>query len=292
MKTSETNAAELARLMVGRDVLLRVEKPDAKPGEPVLSVRNLSVHGTRGGAAVDGVSFEVRAGEIVGIAGVEGNGQTELIEALAGPRRPVARLGRGHARGAGRSRRARRARRRELRHRPHSRGPPPARPAARLRPRRERDSRRALSPAAGRTSAASLLDRAAIRARGRTRSSTTSTCARRIPTLPARALSGGNQQKLIIGREFELPPKLLLVSQPTRGVDIGAIEFIHRKLVELRDAGCAVLLVSAELEEVTALSDRLLVIHDGRIVGEVDPKAATIEEIGLLMTGGEQPRAR
>jgi len=104
--------------------------------------------------------------------------------------------------------------------------------------------------------------------------------------LPARALSGGNQQKLIIGREFELPPKLLLVSQPTRGVDIGAIEFIHRKLVALRDSGCAVLLVSAELEEVTALADRLLVIYKGRIVGEVDPTHATKEEIGLMMTGG------
>ncbi len=104
--------------------------------------------------------------------------------------------------------------------------------------------------------------------------------------LPARALSGGNQQKLIIGREFELPPKLLLVSQPTRGVDIGAIEFIHRKLVELRDAGCAVLLVSAELEEVTALADRLFVIYEGRIVGEVNPTKATKEEIGLMMTGG------
>jgi len=108
------------------------------------------------------------------------------------------------------------------------------------------------------------------------------------PMLPARALSGGNQQKLIIGREFELPPKLLLVSQPTRGVDIGAIEFIHRKLVALRDAGCAVLLVSAELEEVTSLSDRLLVLHNGRIAGEVDPKTVTNEEIGLMMTGGRK----
>ena len=105
--------------------------------------------------------------------------------------------------------------------------------------------------------------------------------------LPAKALSGGNQQKLIVGREFDLPPKLLLVSQPTRGVDIGAIEFIHRKLVALRDSGCAVLLVSAELEEVTALSDRLLVINEGRIAGEVDPKTATHGEIGLLMTGGK-----
>src|SRR5207237_6759179 len=97
---------------------------------------------------------------------------------------------------------------------------------------------------------------------------------------------GGNQQKLIIGREFGLNPKLLLISQPTRGVDIGAIEFIHRKLVELRDEGCAILLVSAELEEVTSLADRLLVFYHGRIVGEVDPQQATQEEIGLLMTGG------
>ena len=106
------------------------------------------------------------------------------------------------------------------------------------------------------------------------------------PELPAKSLSGGNQQKLIIGREFELDPKLLLVSQPTRGVDIGAIEFIHRKIIELRDKGRGVLLVSAELEEVTALADRLLVIREGKIVGEVDPKATTFEEIGLLMTGG------
>ena len=106
------------------------------------------------------------------------------------------------------------------------------------------------------------------------------------PDLLARALSGGNQQKLIIGREFELKPRLLLVAQPTRGVDIGAIEFIHRKLVELRDAGCAVLLVSAELEEVMSLSDRLLVIRDGRIAGEVDPASAKPADIGILMTGG------
>jgi general nucleoside transport system ATP-binding protein len=107
------------------------------------------------------------------------------------------------------------------------------------------------------------------------------------PELPAKSLSGGNQQKLIIGREFELNPKLLLVSQPTRGVDIGAIEFIHRKLINLRDAGTAVLLVSAELEEVTALADRLFVIYKGNFVGEVDPKTASMEEIGLLMTGGK-----
>jgi simple sugar transport system ATP-binding protein len=108
------------------------------------------------------------------------------------------------------------------------------------------------------------------------------------PALQAKSLSGGNQQKLIIGREFGLRPKLLLVSQPTRGVDIGAIEFIHRKLIELRDSGSAVLLVSAELEEVTALADRLLVINDGRIVGEVDPKVTSVEEIGLMMTASKK----
>jgi simple sugar transport system ATP-binding protein len=106
------------------------------------------------------------------------------------------------------------------------------------------------------------------------------------PALPARALSGGNQQKLIIGREFELRPRLLLVAQPTRGVDIGAIEFIHRKLVELRDGGCAILLVSAELEEVMSLADRLLVIHKGHLAGEVDPQSTSAAEVGMLMTGG------
>ena len=105
--------------------------------------------------------------------------------------------------------------------------------------------------------------------------------------LPARSLSGGNQQKLVLGRELELPPRLLLVAQPTRGVDIGGIEFIHRRLVELRDSGCAILLVSSELEEVMALSDRLLVMRQGRIVAEVDPARTSAEEIGLLMTGGE-----
>jgi len=108
-----------------------------------------------------------------------------------------------------------------------------------------------------------------------------------VASLPAKALSGGNQQKLIIGREFELNPKLLLVSQPTRGVDIGAIEFIHRMLIALRDGGSAILLVSAELEEVTALADRLLIIREGKIVGEVDPKQTSVEDIGLMMTGGK-----
>ena len=285
LKTPATNAAELARLMVGREVLLRVEKPDAKAGAAILGARDLSIVGRDGSKRVDGVSFEVRAGEIVGIAGVEGNGQTELIEALAGLI-PGSHMS-GEITFQGRDITRLDARKRKelgIAHVPEDR------------------HRRGLlldfslaentilgvhyrKPAV--SSNGVLLDERGIQRR-----------AEQVirdfdvrppnPMLPARSLSGGNQQKLIIGREFELPPKLLLVSQPTRGVDIGAIEFIHRKIVAMRDGGCAVLLVSAELEEVTALADRLLVIHKGQIVGEVDPKVATSEEIGLMMTGGKR----
>ncbi|PYS48392.1 MAG: heme ABC transporter ATP-binding protein [Acidobacteria bacterium] len=285
LKTKDTNAAELARLMVGREVLLRVEKSEAKPGDVVLSVRDFSVTARDGSRRVDKVSFDVQRGEIVGIAGVEGNGQTELIEALAGlvdPARVSGRveyLARDITNANARTRKEQGiAHVPEDRHRRgllldfnlaensilgiHYRRPAVAGLGGIL-----------LNDSGIQKRAAQVIKDFDVRPPN--------------PELPARALSGGNQQKLIIGREFELEPKLLLVSQPTRGVDIGAIEFIHRKLVSLRDAGCAVLLVSAELEEVTALADRLLIIHEGRIVGEVDPKQATTEEIGLLMTGGK-----
>jgi ABC-type uncharacterized transport system ATPase subunit len=282
VKTSETNAAELARMMVGRDVLLRVEKPDARPGETVLSVEHLSVTVSGGERGLRDVSFQVRAGEIVGVAGVEGNGQTELIEALAGLF-PVARVG-GKV---------------LLRERDITKTNARARYEMGIAHVPEDRHRRGLlldfdlsensilglhyrKPAVG---VGPLLDLRGIRARAQEMIQDFDVRPAN-PDLPARALSGGNQQKLIIGREFGLRPKLLLISQPTRGVDIGAIEFIHRKLVELRDEGCAILLVSAELEEVTSLADRLLVFYHGRIVGEVDPKQSTQEEIGLLMTGG------
>ncbi len=284
VKTAATNAAELARLMVGRDVLLRVEKAAAAPGAVLLDVRELAVTAADGARPLQGVSLSVRAGEIVGIAGVEGNGQTELIEALAGLV-PAARVsgavtlnGRDITRLDARQRREA-----GMAHIPEDR------------------HRRGLlldfsvaentilgvhhrPPAVG-AAGSPLLDRNGIQSRAEQLIRDFDV---RPPdaTLPARALSGGNQQKVIIGREFSLPPTLLLVSQPTRGVDIGAIEFIHRKIVALRDAGCAILLVSAELEEATALSDRLLVLHEGRIAGEVDPVRASSEEIGLLMTGG------
>lgn len=278
VKTSETNAAELARMIVGREVLLRVEKGVARPEDIVLQVSDLVVDG-RHDRAVDGVSFNVHAGEIVGIAGIEGNGQTELVEALAGLCKP--RSGRVEFEGKDvTDRSARQLKELGIAHIPEDR------------------HRRGLllNSDLAENSILGVHYRPPVAAAGFMNSSAIDKRVGEIiqnfdvrprnPELPARSLSGGNQQKLIIGREFELDPKLLLVSQPTRGVDIGAIEFIHRKLIELRDKGRAVLLVSAELEEVTALADRLLVIREGKIVGEVDPKAATFEEIGLLMTGG------
>jgi general nucleoside transport system ATP-binding protein len=284
LKTAQTTAAEIARLMVGREVLLRVEKPPATPGPLLLRVQGLSLTARDGGRRLNDVSFDVRFGEIVGVAGVEGNGQTELVEALAGLISPDRISGTVTFGGREITRLDARTRKEiGIAHIPEDRhrrgllldfsllentilGVHYRRPAVK-------------GPGAV------LMDRAGIQRR-------TEEVIRNFdvrpptPSLHARALSGGNQQKLIIGREFELPPALLLVSQPTRGVDIGAIEFIHRKLVAMRDAGCGVLLVSAELEEVMALSDRLLVLHDGRVAGEVDPQGATTAAIGLLMTGG------
>jgi len=283
VRTRETNAAELARLMVGREVLLRVEKPAAQTGETQLKVSELSVT-VNGTARVDKVSFEVRAGEIVGIAGVEGNGQTELIEALAGLVGTAQLAGKILFEGEDITHQSARARREHgIAHIPEDRH----RRGLLLEFSLADNSilgvhyRPPVTAYAGNI----FLDNAAISRRANEIIAAFDVRPANAE-LPARALSGGNQQKLIIGREFDLQPKLLLVSQPTRGVDIGAIEFIHRKLVALRDKGCAVLLVSAELEEVTSLSDRLLIIHKGRVVGEVDPKVATIEEIGLLMTRG------
>jgi simple sugar transport system ATP-binding protein len=279
-KTKGTKAADLARMMVGRDVLLRVEKGSAKPRDVTLAVRNL-----RYGSKLDDVSFDVRAGEIVGIAGVEGNGQTELIEVLAGLRRAsggsvtlegyeIIKLS------------ARAVRELGVAHIPedrHARG-------LLLDFNLADNSILGVHYRRPAVSSYGLIDDRAV-------SEKASRLIRDFdvrppnPAAQARALSGGNQQKLIIGREFDLRPKLLLVAQPTRGVDIGAIEFIHRKLIDLRDAGAAVLLVSAELEEVLSLADRAMVMYQGKIVGEVDPQRADQEEIGLMMTCGKNPTA-
>jgi simple sugar transport system ATP-binding protein len=245
----------------------------------VLEVKDLSVHG-RHGPAVDGVSFSVRAGEIVGIAGIEGNGQTELIEALSG----LLKVSGGRVEFDGKDitgRTARQLKELGIAHIPEDRH----RRGLLLHSDLAENSILGVHyrpPVAG---SSGFMNSSAID--DRVREIIENFDVRPpVPSLTAKSLSGGNQQKLIIGREFELNPKLLLVSQPTRGVDIGAIEFIHRKLIALRDAGSAVLLVSAELEEVTALADRLLVLREGKIAGEVDPKVTSVEEIGLMMTGG------
>jgi ABC-type uncharacterized transport system ATPase subunit len=292
--TAETSAVELARLMVGRDVLLRVVKPPATPGAPVLAVRDLALFSKRsakgrkdeaGERRFDGVSFDVRAGEIVGIAAVEGNGQTELIEALAGLAGPGSLSGTVTLGGEDvTALSARERRERGIAHVPEDR----------LRRGLLLDfdlAENAILGVDDRPPVAvgpvrSWLDRAAIRRRAQKIVDAFDVRPADLD-LPARSLSGGNQQKLVLGRELELPPLLLLVAQPTRGVDIGGIEFIHRRLVALRDSGCAILLVSSELEEVMALADRLLVMSQGRIVAEVDPAHASAEEIGLLMTGGK-----
>jgi ABC-type uncharacterized transport system ATPase subunit len=284
VQTSDTNATELARMMVGREVLLRVEKPEPKIGEPQVTIKGLTVTTRDGSKPLNDVSFEVRRGEIVGIAGVEGNGQTELMEALAGLIEPSKLLGEINYASRDITRTGARSRRElGIAHIPEDRH----RRGLLLDFSLAENSilgvhyRKPITSGPGEI----FLDEHAIQDRV---NDIIKNFDVRPPDalLPAKALSGGNQQKLIIGREFHVHPKLLLVSQPTRGVDIGAIEFIHRKLVELRDSGCAVLLVSAELEEVTSLADRLLIIHEGKIAGEVDPKVATLEEIGLLMTRG------
>lgn len=282
VKTSETNKEQLAKMIVGREVLLRVEKTEAKPQEPVLAMYDYKIKGKHG-LAINDISFDVHAGEIVGIAGVEGNGQTELIEAIAGLIATNDQSGKMHFEGDEISRLSARKRKEiGIGHIPedrHKRG-------LLLNSDLSENSILGVHYRPPAVTTAGILDGVGIRRR--TKEIINDFDVRPPnPDLTAKSLSGGNQQKLIIGREFELNPKLLLVSQPTRGVDIGAIEFIHRKLIELRDAGTAILLVSAELEEVTALADRLIVLREGKIVGEVDPAKTSVEEIGLMMTGGD-----
>ena len=275
--TADTTMAELAELMVGRRVLLRVEKGEARPGRDLLAVEKLSVRDERGARRVREVSFTVREGEIVGIAGVAGNGQSELLETLAGLR--SASGGRillgGRSLGEGGP-----VRRREgLAHVPEDRRrmglvlPFEVRESAILGYHDDPDYRMA-----------GMLDWASV-------SRDTEEKMKSFDVRPAdprritATLSGGNQQKLVLAREIERDPLVLVVGQPTRGVDIGAIEFIHRRLVALRDSGKAILLVSVELDEIMGLSDRILVMFGGEIVGEVSAERATEQELGLLMAG-------
>ena len=268
----------LARMMVGRDVLLRVDKRPSKPGDALLRVQDLSVRDDRGLPAVRGVSFEVHAGEIVGIAGVDGNGQSELIDALTGLRRiESGHVFLGEDDCTGRS--AREYLDEGVGHIPEDRQRRGlvlefslAENLSLHEYRDEPVSRWGLlSPKRMIELARGLLKAYDVRGGG--------------PQTRASALSGGNQQKVVLAREVERDPKVLVAAQPTRGLDVGAIEFVHRRLVEERDEGRAILLVSFELEEVLSLSDRILVIYEGEIVGEYPP-TVTQEELGIAMTGG------
>ena len=272
--------ASLARAMVGRDVLLRVEKKPPEVGDVLLSVRDLHVRDDRGIEKVRGLSFDVRAGEIVGIAGVDGNGQTELIDALTG----LQKVESGSASIAGRelsNTTAREALDAGVGHIPedrqrrglvlefsisenialHDYAKPPVGRLGWLFPRRMVELAR------------TLIGEFDVRGGG--------------PYTRAGGLSGGNQQKLVAAREIARDPKVLIAAQPTRGLDVGAIEYLHRRLVAERDEGRGILLISLELEEIMSLSDRILVVYEGQIVGEHSGDVSE-EEIGLEMLGGKE----
>jgi simple sugar transport system ATP-binding protein len=270
---------ELAALMVGRQVVLQVDKAQSAPGEVVLEVSDLHVPDDRGQDAVSGVSFSVRAGEILGVAGVQGNGQTELCEALMGLRPTSA----GTVRLAGRDITADRPKQRigaGIGYVPEDRQadgliagfsvadnmildvydrPPYARGLA-------------LDLQASRDNATARVEQFDVR--------TTSV------ETAAGTLSGGNQQKVILAREFGRDLQVLLASQPTRGLDVGSIEFVHRRIIEERDKGVAVVIISAELDEVYALADRIAVMYEGRITG-FRPPSVPVEELGMLMAGAD-----
>jgi ABC-type uncharacterized transport system ATPase subunit len=281
---AEADEQALATMMVGRDVKLVVDKEAADPGEPVLALQDLVVADDRGHPVIDGVSFDVRAGEILGLAGVQGNGQTELVEALTGLR-PVRS---GSVRFAGRD----------------VTGWPPddlfRAGLAHVPEDRQRDglvgsfdvsSNLVLNQIGQRPFSQRLrIDRRAVR---RHAEELVDQFDVRTPSVQAAAstLSGGNQQKVIIAREFFHADRLLVLSQPTRGLDVGSIQYIHRQVVAKRDEGVAVLLNSAELDEVLALADRIAVICRGRIIGIVDRADASRERIGLLMAGAAEEAA-
>jgi ABC-type uncharacterized transport system ATPase subunit len=284
VNVSETNQNELASLMVGREVVFKTEKKPAEPKQEVLNIKDLVVKDSRGVSAVNGLNLSVRAGEIVGIAGVDGNGQSELIEAITGLRksesgsvklngnelinltpRKIAESGVGHI------------------------------------PQDRHKHGLVLNYPIGENMVLETYYKAPFSKRGILNFNEIYKQARKLISefdvrtpseyTLARALSGGNQQKAIIGREVDRDPDLLIAAQPTRGLDVGAIEFIHKRLIEQRDHGKAVLLVSFELDEIMNVSDRIAVIYEGRIVAVVNPKETTEQELGLLMAGSNRREA-
>jgi ABC-type uncharacterized transport system ATPase subunit len=279
LDTENTSENELARLMVGREVLFRIEKEESKLGDVVLRVCDLEAFGDKGLLALKGVSFEIHAGECVGFAGVSGNGQRELAEVISGLR--PASAGSVHISDAEMTNRspaeiiqAGLGYIPEERHRVGSIGDFTVAENAILETHQSQFTR------------GILLDRPVIRQHVddlivnydvKTPS----------PETPARNLSGGNLQKLILGRELSRQPDLLLAAQPTRGLDVGATEYIRQELMKARHQGTAILLISEDLDEILSLSDRILVMYEGQIVGELSSEEADIETLGLLMGGAE-----
>ncbi|HEX9016465.1 MAG TPA: ABC transporter ATP-binding protein [Chloroflexota bacterium] len=281
-ETTPSQASEriLAEMMVGRSVVLEVEKGPAKPGEVVLDVRDLCAQDDRGRTAVDGVTIQVRAGEIVGVAGVQGNGQTELVEAITGLRKIV----------SGRV---------EIDGRDYSNATPRAiteSGTSHVPEDRQEDGLVLVYPVADNLvlnryylppfARGMVIDRGAVSAHAM---QLVEEYDIRTPSVevPVSNLSGGNKQKVVIARELSRPVKLLIAAQPTRGLDVGSIEFIHRTIISQRDQGTAVLLVSSELDEITALSDTIAVMYQGRVAATIPASSATRETLGLLMAGAE-----
>lgn len=288
VKTAETSPEALAELMVGRKVLLEVEKSPAKPGQVVLSVENLRVTDEHGIERLKGVTFNIHAGEILGIAGVAGNGQSDLLAALGGMTKATGRIMLNGSElplsGAGSDGQSRREA--GIAHVPEDR----------------HHHGLILDFTAWENVAfgyhndpkyqknALFMDNDALIADTEKKMAIYDVRPP-IPTLAAKSFSGGNQQKIVVAREMEQNPDLLLIGQPTRGVDIGAIEFIHKQIIALRDAGKAILLVSVELDEIMSLSDHIAVMFDGQIMGMRDPTTTNERELGLLMAGvaGKHP---
>ena len=285
-KTAETSVEELAELMVGRRVLLQVEKGEASPGEVLLSVRNLTVKDSRGVTMVDNVSLDVRAGEIVGIAGVAGNGQSQLLDAITGVRKAISGTVTLDGEPVDLTGAADPA---DLRARGMAHVPEDRHHVGLVLPFEENENAMLGYHRQAKYLNGPFLNIEAIRADAREKIEKYDI---RPPDcrLKTANFSGGNQQKIVLAREMEQDPKVLIVGQPTRGVDVGAIEFIHKRLIDMRDQGKAVLLVSVELDEIRSLSDRILVMFAGRVVGERGPEASE-GELGLLMAGVEEKEA-
>jgi simple sugar transport system ATP-binding protein len=282
LPTSQCTERRLATLMVGREVFTSVQKPPVKRGAPILRVQQLSARLPNGKLALDGISFTLHSGEILGVAGVEGNGQTELAEILAGLRTyesgSITLCDRLLPKGDPRA-----VREAGVAHIPEDRLKNGTATALSVAENLIVDRyykppytvRGNLSVRAIRQNAQALIKRFNIAAKA--------------PETPLGALSGGNMQKVVLARELSAAPRLLIAAQPTRGVDIGAIEFIHAQLIAAREQGMAILLISADLNEVLQLSDRLIVLHNGQIVAHFDnPSAVSEEEIGLYMLGSRR----